>query len=96
MTMKHIKRFDESYDKKMSGGSDSDNKTKNVYAFFTKELLDRKSKQKHSSYVHDAYHIRYNSEKELEELKNKYSIGSKYKNETIVSYTLLDSKTLEQ
>lgn len=66
---------------------------KDVYAFFTKELKDRKSNQKITSYTHDAYHIRFNSKKELEDLKKKYCIGAKYNGETITSTHLLNSKT---
>jgi hypothetical protein len=90
--MKHIKNFKLfEHVPKMSGTIDYSNK--DVYAFFTKELLDRKKNQKHRSYTHDAYHIKYDGKEELEKLKEKYPVGAKYVDETITSISLLDSKT---
>jgi len=79
---------------KMKGGFLNDDSDKDIYAIFTRELLDRKSKQRLRSFAHDAYHIKFDSKEELEKLKEKYPVGAKYKEQTIVSISLLNSKTL--
>lgn len=89
---RYVKEYSDEKKPKMRGTIDDSNK--DTYAFFTKELLDRKKNQKHRSYAHDAYHIKYDGKEELEKLKEKYPVGGKYRNETITSTTLLDSKTL--
>lgn len=67
-----------------------------VYCFFTKEQLERKKGQKHTSYAHDAYHMTFKSKKELEELKIKYPVGGTYNGETIERTTTMNSKNLRQ
>lgn len=84
--MKNIKLFEE-YNTRFNRSDTND-----VYAVMTQELQDSKSNKKHIAMSHDAYHFSYSNSDELKKLKDKYPVGGKYKGETIIQTTTLNSK----
>lgn len=93
--LKDFKTFNESipFMKRSLSARLQDHLDDDVYAIMTKELSERQKNRKIKSLTHDAYHFKYNNIDELNELKLKYPVGGKYKNETIIQIATLNSKT---
>jgi hypothetical protein len=66
-----------------------------TYCILTQEQVDKGEKfDEPISVVKNGYHFFYKNVSELEELENKYPVGGKYKNETILQTHILNSKNI--
>lgn len=66
-----------------------------TYCILTQEQVDKGEKfDEPISVVKNGYHFFYKDVSELEELENKYPVGGKYKNETILQTHILNSKNI--